>query len=424
MKSILTLIFMLGFVFQPSFAQTLTSVNDPIVYNGTCTNFQNNLGGSQATAIWIDDNLILQDIPSAISIVRNFEVFLGNPSESTQGLAIVLQQSDLNQIGEGGQAMGYSSSTFSPAIAFEIDTQTGLHDSLAGGADHLGVHLNGQYLQPSVAGGPVVLPDMQDGSYHQVELLINWDPANASNHFLRFTLDATYSLTYTADLASLFDLSLPIYIGGTSAPVGSLSNPVLASQGLSGDPGTCSTISLPIELLSFQGESRPTGQVKLTWETAMEENFSHFSVERALDASLWTEVGRVSGAGNSTQVQHYDFTDRLKGNGQYYYRLKQVDIDGSYAYSDVLSLWVDEAPVLMWPNPAQDLIQLDLASLSREFAQAEIQIIDMRGSVVLQKRVSIEENKEISLHALQPGIYLLKVNGNSRMLWSQRLMVK
>src|SRR5690606_3510539 len=86
---------------------------------------------------------------------------------------------------------------------------------------------------------------------------------------------------------------------------------------------------VPVTLVSFAGLSA-SNQNKLSWVTASEQNSSYFQIERSTDARGFEPIGKITAAGNSTTTQHYNFTDNNISGGKFYYRLKQVDVDGSF----------------------------------------------------------------------------------------------
>lgn len=102
-----------------------------------------------------------------------------------------------------------------------------------------------------------------------------------------------------------------------------------------------SVISLPVDLVSFTGESTQNS-IELKWETASEKNNSHFEVYRSLDAKSFEKIGQVVGQGNSQTLNGYDYTDKIVGAVQYY-QLKQVDFDGEYEYSKVIAVKSEES---------------------------------------------------------------------------------
>ena len=91
------------------------------------------------------------------------------------------------------------------------------------------------------------------------------------------------------------------------------------------------TTPLPVELTSFT-TNVVNGKVLLTWETATEVNNSGFSIERSIDNKKFSEVAFIKGKGTSTEKSIYNFTDKSALSGKYYYRLKQIDFDGTYSY--------------------------------------------------------------------------------------------
>ncbi|MFT3885791.1 MAG: hypothetical protein QM724_10270 [Flavobacteriales bacterium] len=117
----------------------------------------------------------------------------------------------------------------------------------------------------------------------------------------------------------------------------------------------CETLVLPVELLFLQAEPR-THAVDLSWATTSERNSSHFVVERSRDARDFAPIGEVNAAGDSQQRIDYFFADAAPAKGINYYRLKQVDRDGSFHYSNVISAFFGDAPAqpLLIPNPATD----------------------------------------------------------------------
>lgn len=102
---------------------------------------------------------------------------------------------------------------------------------------------------------------------------------------------------------------------------------------------------LPVTLLFFKGENKENKYSHLTWGTALEINNSGFVVEKSLNAMDFDSIGWVDGHGNSTTLNTYSFDDVNVLNGKtYYYRLKQVDYDGGFEYSEIVSVKFGEEP--------------------------------------------------------------------------------
>jgi len=126
--------------------------------------------------------------------------------------------------------------------------------------------------------------------------------------------------------------------------------------------GTVATLAqltdiVPVEMLTFIASVR-NSSVELLWSTATELNNRGFEVERSVnDQNNFVTIGFVDGEGNSTEINYYSFTDnpQLSGINQIYYRLKQVDFDGTYSYSDVVNVTYDVPAEFVlnqnYPNP-------------------------------------------------------------------------
>jgi FlgD Ig-like domain len=113
--------------------------------------------------------------------------------------------------------------------------------------------------------------------------------------------------------------------------------------------------SLPVELMSFSASVSNGNTVQLTWSTATEVNNYGFDVERSSGNSGWQKIGFVAGAGNSNSPKDYSFTDNPSGGTSFSYRLKQIDVAGSFKYYDAVTvnLTLSDEPQLLQnsPNP-------------------------------------------------------------------------
>jgi hypothetical protein len=110
---------------------------------------------------------------------------------------------------------------------------------------------------------------------------------------------------------------------------------------------------LPIELVYFRATRTPEQLVYLEWTTALEINNERFEIERSTDGLNFQKLHEVTGAGNSNQPITYSWIDRFPLLGISYYRLKQIDYDGQFSYSDIVSVRMKGlAPFQVYPNPA------------------------------------------------------------------------
>ncbi|MBN2729044.1 MAG: hypothetical protein JXR53_07450, partial [Bacteroidales bacterium] len=148
--------------------------------------------------------------------------------------------------------------------------------------------------------------------------------------------------------------------------------------------------TLPVELVSFTSECSENGTL-LSWSTASEQNNMGFEVERSTDLKNWITISKIQGAGNSNQIVDYSFTD-LEGVGSlYYYRLKQIDFNGKYAYSNVIESdcisFEGLSEIVILPNPVADNLNVKLSVALDESAIVYIQ--DMYGKTVLQEEADL-----------------------------------
>lgn len=173
-------------------------------------------------------------------------------------------------------------------------------------------------------------------------------------------------------------------------------------------------VPLPVEWVSFQGQLDPKNGLLLTWVTASELNNLGFHIEKSLDGSSFTRIGFVEGAGNSSELLQYRFHD-ASFSEKAYYRLKQVDFDGAYAYSKVIFISSGKIsePVRLYPNPVHNELRL-----SGNWADAaSILLTNMEGRVLLfipqEEVVRAHEKLNAVVPGIPAGLYLLVIENSS-----------
>ena len=161
--------------------------------------------------------------------------------------------------------------------------------------------------------------------------------------------------------------------------------------------------NLPIMLLDIAVDMDGDA-ARLDWNTSSEINNNYFVVERSKDHVNWEKLGIVKGAGNSNTVKHYVYYDYKPHQGPSYYRLQQIDFDGSTTISKVVSLANNNSSfeVKIYPNPAKDLLTVESSE------KADIEILSMAGKKMFAGEVSKGRNV-LNLSTLQGGIYLIKI---------------
>jgi hypothetical protein len=168
---------------------------------------------------------------------------------------------------------------------------------------------------------------------------------------------------------------------------------------------------LPIELILFQAELAGNS-VSCKWTTSVEINNDHFELERSTDGTNFNMIGSVRGfgAGVYTGNLSYQFTDNEICSGKVYYRLKQVDINGSFTYSDVVSVNCKNPLLNLSPNPTSKNILLNFYELAD--GEVTIQVTDMIGQIVLEQHHKVQSgfnDIEVLSSKLPDGVYYLKV---------------
>ncbi len=153
---------------------------------------------------------------------------------------------------------------------------------------------------------------------------------------------------------------------------------------------------------------------EVSWTTLSEFNNSHFIVERSTDAVSFTAVGTVAGKGNSSFTQNYSFTDLAVSGTVIYYRIKQVDVDGTSSYSKTVALRSGNARInnyTVYPNPFVSNIKLQIDAKEKE--DLMIRINNLTGQTLITKRITVQPGNNIvvfdNLQQLQNGLYMLEV---------------
>jgi hypothetical protein len=176
-------------------------------------------------------------------------------------------------------------------------------------------------------------------------------------------------------------------------------------------------IATPVTFRDFSLQVK-SNNVELFWSTASESNNRGFEIERSTTGNNWTRIGFVPGVGNSQILQKYTYTDKGLSNGRYFYRLKQVDLDGRFSYSRVLSAAVDGKYSFSleqnFPNPASGNTVIPYSVPVR--AKVLISLFDVQGRVI---KVLVNESKEpgyythgLSTSGLARGIYYYRMQSD------------
>jgi hypothetical protein len=187
--------------------------------------------------------------------------------------------------------------------------------------------------------------------------------------------------------------------------------------------------ALPVKLISFDGAAKDNAVI-LNWLTEEEINNSHFEVERSFNAKDFTNIAIVlDGIANGTKTAYAmkDASPLLSGKSIVYYRLKQVDLDGKFTYSNVLPVRLKNAAgvtMQVSPNPFVD--RLITRFNSEEKGTGEIRIMSLSGKTVSTKAISINKgfnNIQLDgLSALPSGAYAATLTMNGQVIATEKII--
>ncbi len=169
--------------------------------------------------------------------------------------------------------------------------------------------------------------------------------------------------------------------------------------------------TFPLKLLSFIAKRQDKTNV-LQWATTQEVNVDGFEVQRSHNGREFSKIGAVK-AGSL----NYTFADNTPLATTNYYRLKMMDKDGSFTYSPIRSLTINNSPltISIYPNPAKDNLQVQIDS--EEPTTLQMQVLSLEGKLLLSNSFSASEGsslRSINISALQKGSYLLKVVSSNK----------
>lgn len=173
--------------------------------------------------------------------------------------------------------------------------------------------------------------------------------------------------------------------------------------------------ALPLQLISFTG-ARQSNENKLQWKTAEEVNVSHFELERSSNGTDYIVIKNVAALNGNSQTYYYN--DVVNYTGTMYYRLKMVDRDGTFTYSNIVRLSGNEEGFInIYPNPVAGKFSLSFSD--HKLFNTEAVITDAKGSAVVRIRIMAQQ-QQTDISQLAGGIYYIRfANGETKKLIRQ-----
>ena len=169
---------------------------------------------------------------------------------------------------------------------------------------------------------------------------------------------------------------------------------------------------LPITLSSFTAKG-DNGDAKLDWSSSNEQNNAGYGVEHSTDGINWNQLAFVNSKavnGNSINKLSYQYIDRNISNGTHYYRLKQTDLNGAYAYSDVAKVYNNSlnTALKVYPNPTSSYIYIEYSGALK----TPIRIIDMNGRTV-KTLLTTSAKTRVETNDFAAGTYVVSIDGKT-----------
>ena len=193
-------------------------------------------------------------------------------------------------------------------------------------------------------------------------------------------------------------------------------------------------IPVPVELTSFSATVN-NYNVLLSWQTATEINNSGFEIQKLKESKSeklqnWESIGFVTGNGTTTEIQKYSFTDKILSEGKYQYRLKQIDYDGSFEYSNTIEVEIS-TPIKFsleqnFPNPFNPSTSLKYSV--GKHAKVNLKIFDILGNeittLVNEEKAPGFYSVEFDAHSLASGIYFYRIQAGNFIETKKMILLK
>jgi hypothetical protein len=259
-----------------------------------------------------------------------------------------------------------------------------------------------------------------------------WDIAQLNGSGFDYSLTLMHDSAVMGTVGAVSNLGIARYLGASTnwtlynpttvnAATGMMSATALTSVGIF--TGTdISSNPLPVKLISFTAATKGNDAI-LNWSTATEANNKGFEIERSVNGRTFEKVNFVKGAGNSSKAISYNFVDKdvwLLSVAEVYYRLKQVDLDGKYIYSNIVRVDknVKEANALsVFPNPYSNDYSISFTAINE--GSATVEMMDLQGKVIAVKNAAVVNGvNTISMNeasTVRAGIYFVRINVNGEM---------
>ena len=245
-------------------------------------------------------------------------------------------------------------------------------------------------------------------------------------HPITFT-DSTVSSMWAgiddANLAALVQGNIYMNVHTSNNPAGEIRGQVLLAD-------MATTGAVPVELTTFTASAK-NNSVNLVWITATETNNAGYSIERSVDNKNFTGIGYIEGNGNTAAQHSYSFTDKNLQPGKYFYRLKQMNYDGGYTYSNVVEINVgapaDFTLSQNYPNPFNPSTTISFSVPEKSFVTLKVYNILGKEVTTLVNSIKDAGNYNINFDAgrYSSGVYFYRLStGTGKSFVKKMILLK
>jgi hypothetical protein len=168
------------------------------------------------------------------------------------------------------------------------------------------------------------------------------------------------------------------------------------------------TIALPVTWLYLPTATIKNNQTHISWSIAAQLNNVKYIIEHSKDGRSFSPIGEIEGHVTSNKTKHYDYIQTSPSIGINYYRIKQVDYDGKYSYSDIASVRYDgSGETSIYPNPATSEVTVEVSE------HLEVLVTDIMGRV-LHKQTVNKENNVVDLSGMPSGLLIFSLQNGQK----------
>ncbi len=261
---------------------------------------------------------------------------------------------------------------------------------------------------------------------------------NTATYSLILRGNALSTVTSVPDMAKLRVIKSVSYttwdntgIGSHTAPSGGVGDFTISNTGMTGfswfNIGSGNANPLPVTMLNFAANCNDKSQVEVKWTTASEQNSQNFIVERSRDLVQWEYVTSLNASGNSNYAIDYATLDNEPFNGASYYRLLQVDLNGSEMIYGPISVSCTNvsAGMIVFPSPNNGNFTVEITT-DENLNESDLLIIDLAGKIVSKRNINVLEGKTQAIfqnQELQVGTYIIQLNSSNHNIQPVRVVV-